>query len=174
MAVGEHVDGYAHEFAVVPVTSLTRAPAGLSLAEAATLPCAGLMAWRALVCHGAVKPGDTLIVQGTGGVSLFALQFAKAAGGTVFATSSSDEKLARLSELRADQVINYRRRPKWGKAATAWTGDCGVDHVVEVGGADTLDQSITDCHMGGHIAMIGVLAGMAGNVSTARIVLNQI
>jgi NADPH:quinone reductase-like Zn-dependent oxidoreductase len=171
---GEHVDGYAREFAVVPATSLTRAPAGLSFVEAATLPCAGLTAWRALVQHGAVRPGDTVIVQGTGGVSVFALQFAKAAGATVIATSSSDEKLARLGNLGADYLINYRREPKWGKAAKAWTGGRGVDHVVEVGGANTLDQSITACRMGGHIAVIGVLAGLAGNVSTARIMLNQI
>jgi NADPH:quinone reductase-like Zn-dependent oxidoreductase len=171
---GEHVDGYAREFAIVPATSLTRAPVGLSLAEAATLPCAALTAWCALVGHGAVKSGDTVIVQGTGGVSVFALQFAKFAGATVIATSSSDEKLARLGELGADHLINYRREPKWGKAAKAWTGGRGVDHVVEVGGAGTLDQSITACRMGGHIAMIGVLAGLTGNVSTARIMLNQI
>ncbi|MFM0347851.1 zinc-dependent alcohol dehydrogenase family protein [Paraburkholderia sp. RL17-347-BIC-D] len=171
---GEHVDGYAREFAVVPATSLTLAPVGLSPAEAATLPCAGLTAWRALVGNGALKPGDTVIVQGTGGVSVFALQFAKAIGASVIATSSSDEKLARLGELGADYLINYKREPKWGKAAKVWTGGRGVDHVVEVGGADTLDQSITACRMGGHIAMIGVLAGLAGKVSTARIMLNQI
>jgi len=171
---GDHVDGYACEVATVPATALTRAPQGLSHEEAATLPCAGLTAWRALVADGPLKPGDAVLVQGTGGVSIFALQIAKAAGATVIATSSSDAKLERLRALGADHVINYKSQPKWGNAAKAWTGGRGVDHVVEIGGADTLGQSITACRMGGHIAMIGVLAGMAGNVSTVRLMANQI
>ncbi|HHY51075.1 MAG TPA: NAD(P)-dependent alcohol dehydrogenase [Alphaproteobacteria bacterium] len=171
---GEHVDGYACEYATVPASACTRAPSGLSHLEAATLPCAGLTAWRALVGNGGIKPGDTVLVQGTGGVSIFALQLAKAAGATVIATSSSDEKLERLRALGADHVINYKSQPKWGAAAKAWTGGRGVDHVVEVGGAETLGQSISACRMGGHIAMIGVLAGMAGNVATARLMANQI
>ncbi len=171
---GDHVDGYACDYATVPAASLTRVPAGLSMAEAATLPCAGLTAWRAVVADGPIKPGDVVLVQGTGGVSIFALQFAKAAGALVVATSSSDEKLERLKALGADHVVNYKAQPKWGSAAKAWTGGRGVDHVVEIGGADTLGQSITACRMGGHIAMIGVLAGTAGNVSTVRIMANQI
>ncbi len=171
---GDHLDGYACEVATVPAMALTRAPAGLSHLESATLPCAGLTAWRALVVDGPLKPGDVVLVQGTGGVSIFALQFAKAAGAVVIATSSSDEKLERLSALGADHVINYKSQPKWGSAAKAFTGGRGVDHVVEIGGADTLGQSITACRMGGHIAMIGVLAGTAGNVSTVRIMANQI
>lgn len=171
---GDHVDGYACEYATVPASALTRMPAGLSHLEAATLPCAGLTAWRALIADGPLKPGDVVLVQGSGGVSVFALQFAKAAGAVVIATSSSDEKLERLKALGADHLINYKSQPKWGGAAKALTGGRGVDHVVEVGGADTLNQSITACRMGGHIAMIGVLAGHAGNVSTVRIMANQI
>ena len=171
---GDHVDGYACEYATVPVSALTRMPVGLSHAEAATLPCAGLTAWRSLMVDGPVKPGDVVLVQGSGGVSVFALQFAKTAGAVVIATSSSDEKLERLKALGADHVINYKSQPKWGGAAKALTGGRGVDHVIEVGGADTLSQSITACRMGGHIAMIGVLAGHAGNVSTARIMANQL
>lgn len=171
---GDQLDGYACEYATVPASALTRAPAGLTLPEAATLPCAGLTAWRALVNDGPLKPGDVVLVQGSGGVSLFALQFAKAAGAVVIATTSSDEKAARLRALGADHVINYKSTPKWGGAAKALTGGRGVDHVVEVGGADSVNQSITACRMGGHIAMIGVLTGMAGNISTVRIMANQI
>lgn len=174
LVAGDQIDGYACEYATVPATALTRAPAGLSHLEAATLPCAGLTAWRSLVADGPLKPSDTVLVQGTGGVSIFALQFAKAAGATVIATSSSDAKLERLRALGADHVINYLSQPKWGSAAKAWTGGRGVDHVVEIGGADTLGQSIAACRMGGHIAMIGVLAGREGKVSTVRIMAQQI
>lgn len=172
--VGEQVDGYACEFATVPTAALTHAPRGYSHQESATLPCAGLTAWHALIVDGAVKPGETVLVQGTGGVSIFALQLAKAAGAAVIATSSSDEKLARLSQLGADHVINYRSQPKWGAAAKAWTGGRGVDHVVEVGGPGTLAQSITACRMGGHIALIGVLTGISGDVPTVRLMAGQI
>lgn len=171
---GDQVDGYAAEYATVPASALTRAPAGLSHQEAATLPCAGLTAWRALVNDGPLAPGDAVLVQGSGGVSIFALQFAKAAGALVIATTSSDEKAERLRALGADHVINYKTHPKWGGAAKAFTGGRGVDHVVEIGGADSVNQSITACRMGGHIAMIGVLTGMAGNISTVRIMANQI
>ncbi|MDO8703833.1 MAG: NAD(P)-dependent alcohol dehydrogenase [Sulfuricaulis sp.] len=171
---GEHIDGFASEYVSMPASCFTRAPRGYSHEEAATLPCAGLTAWRALVADGPIKPGDVVLVQGTGGVSIFALQFAKAAGASVIATSSSDEKLERLKKLGADHVINYKTQPKWGSAAKEWTGGRGVDHVVEVGGPETLAQSITACRMGGHIALIGVLTGMAGNVSTVRLMAHQI
>lgn len=171
---GDQVDGYACEYATVPASALTRAPAGLTFVEAATLPCAGLTAWRALMNDGPLKPGEVVLVQGSGGVSIFALQFAKAAGAVVIATTSSDEKAERLRALGADHVINYKTQPKWGAAAKGFTGGRGVDHVVEIGGADSVNQSITACRMGGHIAMIGVLTGMAGNISTVRIMANQI
>ncbi|MGL4542480.1 MAG: zinc-dependent alcohol dehydrogenase family protein, partial [Polymorphobacter sp.] len=147
---------------------------GYSHAEAATLTCAGLTAWRALVVDGQIKPGATVLVQGPGGVSIFALQFAKALGATVIATSSSDEKLERLKAMGADHLINYKTTPEWGVAAKALTGGRGVDHVVEIGGAGTMNQSIIACRLGGHIALIGVLAGFAGPVNTAAIMGGQI
>jgi len=167
-------DGYAREEAVVPATALTRAPTGYSHAEAATLPCAALTAWRALFVEGRFKPGDTVLVQGTGGVSIFALQFAKAAGARVIATSSSPVKLKRLRELGADHVINYRDDPSWGQTARQLTGGRGVDHVVEIGGPGTLAQSIAACRLRGHIALIGVLTGFAGEVPTVAIMAGNV
>jgi NADPH:quinone reductase-like Zn-dependent oxidoreductase len=167
-------DGYAREEAVVPATALTRAPAGYTHAEAATLPCAALTAWRGLFVEAQVKPGDTVLVQGTGGVSIFALQFAKAAGARIIATSSSPAKLERLREFGADHVINYRQDPKWGQTARQLTGGRGVDHVVEIGGPGTLAQSITACRLGGHVALIGVLTGFAGEVPTAAIMVRNV
>jgi NADPH:quinone reductase-like Zn-dependent oxidoreductase len=171
---GDTVDGYASEYVAAPVRAFTRAPAGWSHTEAATLTCAGLTAWRGLVTDGRPKPGDTVLIQGTGGVSIFALQFAKAAGAMVIATSSSDEKLERLRALGADHVINYRQTPEWGLKAKEITGGRGVDHVVEIGGAGTIAQSIRACRRGGHIALIGVLAGNAGEVPTFEIFLSQL
>jgi NADPH:quinone reductase-like Zn-dependent oxidoreductase len=142
--------------------------------EAATLTCAGVTAWRGLVVCGRVKPGDTVLVLGTGGVSLFALQFAKAAGARVIATSSSDEKLEKLTRLGADTVLNYRAVSDWGRKAKKLTDGRGVDHVIEVGGPATLAQSIEACRMGGHIALIGVLTGFAGEVSIPALFSNQI
>jgi NADPH:quinone reductase-like Zn-dependent oxidoreductase len=166
---GDTIDGYARELITVPAAYFTKAPPGLSHAEAATLCCAGLTAWRGLVVAGQVKQGDVVLVLGTGGVSVFALQFAKAAGATVIATSSSDEKLERLKTLGADYLINYKQEPKWGGKAKELTGGRGVDHVIEIGGAGTLTQSIMALRMGGHIAMIGVLAGLSGEVPTGRL-----
>lgn len=158
IAPGGPAEGYACEFATRPVSHFTQAPTGLSHAEAASLTCAGVTAWRAVVTDGAVKPGETVLVLGTGGVSLFALQFAKAGGATVIATSSSPEKLARLSELGADHVIDHRQVEKWGEAAAALTPH-GVDHVVEVGGPHTMSQSFAAVRSGGHVAVIGAVAG---------------
>jgi NADPH:quinone reductase-like Zn-dependent oxidoreductase len=170
---GEGIDGYAREMACVPASALTRAPIGYSHAEAATLPCAGLTAWRALVTEGALRAGQSVLVQGSGGVSIFALQFAKAMGARVIATSSSDEKLERLQALGADHIINYRSEPNWGKVAHDLT-DGGVDHVVEIGGAGTLPQSIAAVRPGGHISLIGVLAGVQGSVPTALLMQKQV
>lgn len=166
---GDHVDGFASELVAMPETAFTRAPADYSPEEAATLPCAALTAWRGLTSKAGVKPGDWVLTQGTGGVSLFALQFAKAAGCRVIATSSSDEKLARLKELGADALINYIETPDWGAKARDITGGRGVDEVVEIGGAGTLAQSISACRLGGHISLIGILAGFVGEVPTAQI-----
>ncbi|TFI58511.1 NAD(P)-dependent alcohol dehydrogenase [Sphingomonas parva] len=170
---GDGIDGYAREAVVAPASWFTHAPAGWSHAEAATITTAGLTAWRALVVDGGLRAGDTVLVLGTGGVSVFALQLAKAMGAQVVATSSSDEKLERLRDLGADHVINYRSNPDWGAEALRWTGGRGVDHVVEVGGPATLTQSITAVRIGGHIALIGVLTGRGGEVPTAFLMAKQ-
>ena len=164
---GDSTDGYAREVVVRPQHWFTRAPSGYSAAEAATLTCAGLTAWRALFVDGVTRPGSTILIQGSGGVSVFALQFAKAAGAKVIATSSSDAKLERLKALGADELINYKEEPKWGAKALDLTGGRGVDTVVEIGGAGTLDQSMVATRVGGHVALIGVLAGIVGPVQTA-------
>lgn len=164
---GDGIDGYAREAVVTPEHWFTRVPAGYNAAEAATLTCAGLTAWRALFVDNAIRPGSTVLVQGSGGVSIFALQFAKAAGARVIATSSSDAKLERLKALGADELINYKENPAWGMKALELTGGAGVDCVVEIGGAGTLDQSMMATRVGGHVALIGVLAGFAGPIQTA-------
>jgi NADPH:quinone reductase-like Zn-dependent oxidoreductase len=143
---------------------VSRIPSHLSFQEAATLPCAGLTAWRALFEEAKVRPGDTVLVQGTGGVSIFALQFAKLAGASVIVTSSSDEKLERAKALGADYTINYHSVPEWGKAAAEWS-DGGVDHVVEVGGKDTFSQSLEAARVGGTILVIGVLSGFSQQIA---------
>lgn len=169
---GDGTDGYATEYAVVPEMALTHFPADYSFEEAATLTCAGVTAWRALVVNGRLKAGETVLVQGTGGVSIFALQLAKAMGARVIATSSSDAKLERLKALGADHLINYKKTPAWGEAAARLSGR-GVDHVVEIGGPGTLPQSIAAVKMGGHISLIGVLTGWDGVVPTATLMFKQ-
>jgi NADPH:quinone reductase-like Zn-dependent oxidoreductase len=171
---GDGADGYARELVVAPATSFTHVPKGWSAAEAATITCAGVTSWRGLVVDGALKGGETVLVQGTGGVSIYGLQIAKAYGCTVIATSSSDEKLERLKALGADHVINYKSVPEWGKAAVKLTGGRGVDHVLEIGGSGTLPQSMIASRNGGHIALIGVLAGYAGPVSTVTLMGKQL
>lgn len=171
---GDSVEGYASEFVCNAATAFTRIPDHYSLAEAATLPCAAVTAWRGLFAEGGLQPGETVLVQGTGGVSMFALQLAKAAGATVIATSSSDDKLTRAEALGADHLINYKQTPEWGKAAAGLSTRDGIDHVIEVGGQGTLSQSIRACRTGGHIALIGVLTGMAGEVPTGTLMMNQI
>ncbi len=170
---GDGVDGYAREAFTGPATHFTLAPKGWSHAEAATLTTAGLTAWRALVVEGGLKAGDTVLVLGTGGVSIVALQMAKLMGATVVATSSSDAKLERVRGLGADHTINYRSVPDWGAKVRDWTGGRGVDHVIEVGGPGTLAQSIAAVRVGGHIALIGVLTGRGGEVPTAALMARQ-
>lgn len=149
--------GMLAEFVVLPADAFVRIPDSLSFEEAATLPCAGVTAWNALTVGKAVKPGDVVLVMGTGGVSLLALQIARAAGATVVATSSSEEKLARVKALGAAVGINYKTTPEWGQAVVAATGGRGADIVVEVGGAGTLPQSMQAVAYGGAISLIGVL-----------------
>lgn len=164
---GDHADGYAAEYVAMPASAFTRAPKGWTLTEAATLPCAALTAWRALMVEARIKPGDVVLTQGTGGVSIFAVQLAKAAGATVISTSSSAEKLARLKDLGADHLINYKETPDWGAAVAGLTGGRGVDVVVEIGGPGTMNQSLTAVRIGGHISLIGVLTGFSGEIATA-------
>lgn len=170
---GDGIDGYAREYVAAPATWFTRAPQGYSHAEAATLTTAGLTAWRALVVDGGLKAGDSVLVLGTGGVSVFALLLARAMGATVIATSSSDAKLERVRELGAAHTINYTSTKEWGRRVLELTDGRGVDHVVEVGGPGTLPQSIRACRVGGHIALIGVLTGRAGEVPTALLMAKQ-
>jgi NADPH:quinone reductase-like Zn-dependent oxidoreductase len=171
---GDGIDGYAREQVTMPATAFTHAPKDYSHAEAATLPCAGLTAWRALIVDGNLSPGETVLVQGTGGVSVFALQFAKAAGATVIGTSSSDEKLDRLKALGADYLINYRKDENWGGTARRLTGGRGVDHVVEVGGPATLAQSLVAARIGGHIAVIGILTGVTATLPLHTVLTRQL
>ncbi len=171
---GDGAHGFAREYVTAPTSAFTRAPRGFSHAESATLVCAGLTAWRALVVEGGLKPGDIVLVQGTGGVSIFALQFAKAAGATVIATSSSDTKLERLKAMGADEVINYRAEPKWGARARQLTGGRGVDHVVDVGGPATLPQAFSACRVGASVAMVGLLTGHEGPLPTTLMMGRQL
>lgn len=171
---GDGVDGYAREMVTASVNAFTLAPIGWSHVESSTLTTAALTAWRALMGDDALKPGDTVLVQGTGGVSIFALQFAKMAGATVIATSSSDEKLERLKALGADYLINYRQTTNWGEVAREMTGGRGVDHIVEVGGPATLNQSMLAARVGAHISVIGILTGLAGEVSILTALIKQL
>ncbi|RMO10039.1 Oxidoreductase zinc-binding protein [Pseudomonas cichorii] len=171
---GDGIDGYAREQVTARATSFTHAPIGYTHAEASTLTTAGLTAWRALMVDGGLKAGDTVLVQGTGGVSIFALQFAKMAGATVIATSSSDEKLERLRELGADHLINYRKDSNWGETARALTGGRGVDHIIEVGGPSTLEQSMNAARVGGHISVIGILTGVTGELAIVPALVKQL
>jgi len=166
---GDGADGFGCELYAGPETAFTRMPKGWTFDEAATLPCAALTAWRGMYVETRTKPGDWVLVQGTGGVSIFALQFAKATGARVIATSSSQAKMEKLRALGADHVINYKETPDWGKKAFELTGGRGVDEVVEIGGPGTMAQSINACRPGGHISLIGVLTGVSGEVPTAAL-----
>jgi NADPH:quinone reductase-like Zn-dependent oxidoreductase len=170
---GDGIDGFAQAVVVLPATAFTLAPTGWDAVEAATITTAGLTAWRALVVDGKLKAGDTVLLLGTGGVSIWALQIAKAMGARVAITSSSDEKLARATDLGADFTVNYRSDADWGTTVARWTGGRGVDHVVEVGGPATLAQSIAAVRVGGHISLIGVLTGRGGDVPTAALMAKQ-
>lgn len=171
---GDGIDGYAREYVTRPATAFTRAPANYSHLEAATLTTAGVTAWRALMVEAPIRSGETVLIQGSGGVSLFALQLARLAGARVIATSSSDLKLARLQALGADEVINYRDEPEWGQRVLALTDQRGVDLVVEVGGPATLEQSMQATRVGGTVAVIGILSGMLGPFSVVTALARQL
>ena len=158
-ALGGSIDGVMAEYVAFHEDGLVRIPDYLSDEEAATLPCAALTAWHALFEQGRPRPGDTLLLQGTGGVSLFALQFARLAGLRAIITSSSSEKLERALTMGATDGINYRSEPQWEHRVRELTDGVGVDHVIELGGARTLPQSMEAVRMGGRISLIGVLGG---------------
>ncbi len=171
---GDGIDGYAIEQVNAPSTSFTHVPSQYSHVQAATLTTAALTAWRALVVDGKLKAGDTVLVLGTGGVSIFALQMAKSLGAKVIATTSSEAKKQKLLALGADQVINYRDEKNWGDVVLELTAGRGADIVVEVGGPATLAQSIRACRVGGHIALIGILTGYSGEIPTVELMAKQI
>lgn len=174
-ALGAHLPGVLAEYRLFPEYGLLPLPDDLGDLEAACLPCAGLTAWSAVVKLGGVRPGDVVLIQGTGGVALFALQFAKILQARAIVTSSSNIKLERCKTLGADHLINYREHPEWARQAKTLTGGRGVDVVVEVGGAQTLDQSIRAVRVGGTVAMIGVLSGAAASaIPLPLIVMRQV
>jgi NADPH:quinone reductase-like Zn-dependent oxidoreductase len=166
-ALGGAIDGVLAEEVVLEADAAVRFPDHLSFEEAATLPCAGVTAWVGLFVLGGLKAGDTILAMGTGGVSIFALQLAKAAGARVILTSSRDDKLARGRALGADEVVNYRTTPDWDAAARALTGGKGVDHLLEVGGATTLPVSLRATRPGGHLTLVGLLGGERGDLDAA-------
>jgi NADPH:quinone reductase-like Zn-dependent oxidoreductase len=157
-ALGGDIDGMLAEYVVLPQSGVVCFPEHLSYPEASTLPCAGLTAWNALTNVTPIKPGDVVVTQGTGGVSVFALQFAKLMGGVVLGTSSSDEKLERARALGMEAGLNYRQNPEWAKWVLQQTGNRGADLIVEVGGPGTFSQSLQAVRIGGTVAQIGVLS----------------
>ncbi|MEK9722093.1 MAG: NAD(P)-dependent alcohol dehydrogenase [Rhodospirillaceae bacterium] len=172
--LGGPLDGTQTEKLLIAESGVVRAPSYMTAMQAATLPIAALTAWNCIVEQGRTKPGDVVLVQGTGGVALFASQFAKMMGAEVILISSSDEKLERAQALGADHRINYRDNPDWHRAALEITIGRGVDHVVEIGGTGTLDRSVKAVRPSGFVGMIGVLAGVAGEVNLGPVVTRNI
>jgi len=169
-ALGGAIDGVLAEQVRFREEGIVHLPGSYSFEEGATLPCAALTAWQSLIVRGQLVPGETVLLLGTGGVSIFGLQIAKSAGAKVIITSSSDEKLERARKLGADEVINYKTTPEWGKAAASLAGNDGVDHVIEVGGAGTFLQSVRACRFGGKIGLIGILSGLEAQTEIFPIV----
>jgi len=172
-ALGFPIPGAGRELAVFSQEGVSKVPAFLTDQQVACLPCAALTAWRGLFEDARLEPGDTVVLQGTGGVSIFGLQFAKAAGYRTAVTSSSDEKLARAKAMGAEHLINYRTTPDWAKAVREATGGVGADFIMEVGGAGTIQQSLRAVRIGGHIAVIGVVAGAGEGVNPGVLIGNS-
>lgn len=170
---GHGGDGVLAETVIFPAHGVARIPEHLSAAEAASLPCAGLTAWSALATHGGVKPGDTVLIQGTGGVAIFALQFAKLLGATAIVTTSSDRKGEAARALGADHIINYATNPRWSEAARQLAPD-GIDHVIEVGGAETLEGALRAVRPGGIISLVGVLSGAIAPLNLPLAVMRRV
>jgi len=173
-ALGGPLDGTLVEQMIVDEEALVPVPDHLSDEEAATLPCAGVTAWSALVEQGGLRAGDTLLTLGTGGVSIFALQIAKRVGARVIVTSSSDAKLERAKSLGADEILNYKTTPDWDRKVKDLTGGLGADHVLEVGGAGTFGKSVRAVRVAGRISLIGVLSGTTTEVNLAPILMQNI
>lgn len=173
-ALGGAIDGVLAEYKIFSEDGLVHVPESLTDEEAATLPCAAVTAWHALFEHTPGAPGDTVLLQGTGGVSIFALQFAEAAGLRIIVTSSSDQKLERARSLGASEGINYKTDAKWEETARKLTNGEGVDHVVEVGGSDTMPRSLRAVRMHGTVSVIGVLSGAEPAVSPTSILMNSV
>jgi NADPH:quinone reductase-like Zn-dependent oxidoreductase len=173
-ALGGAIPGILREYMIFHQSGLVKPPAHLSDVEAAALPCAGVTSWHALFEEGSSYPGATVLLQGTGGVSLFSLQFAKAAGFRVVITSSSDEKLHRARQLGADETINYKKTPDWEEEARRLTAGVGVDHVIDVGGGDTLARSMRAVRMGGTISVIGALSGSTQAIAPVGVLMNSL
>lgn len=173
-SLGGPLDGVMADYRTFPADALAPVPDYLSNAEAATLPCAALTAWNAVITHSGLKPGDTVLILGTGGVALFALQFSKLAGYKVIITSSSDSKLAMARSLGADIGINYRQHPDWDSEVRRVSKDRGVDLVVELGGEKTLPLSLRAVRTGGSLALIGVLSGAILSANLGLIVTRQL
>ena len=172
--LGGPSDGMLAQFAVLHEDGVTHVPDHLSDEEAATLPCAAVTAWNSLVVQGGMKAGDSVLLLGTGGVSIFALQFATLAGARVIITSKSNEKLEKTKKLGAAEGINYTETPDWDKQVRKLTAGRGVDHVVEVGGADTLPKSINAVRFGGNIGVIGVLSGVGTKLALTSVLMKQV
>lgn len=172
--LGGHLPGMLAEYVVLDQEGVVPVPAHLSDEEAATLPCAAVTSWHALVHEGQTRPGDTILIQGTGGVSLFALQFAHLLGARVIILSKSDDKLARARGMGAAESINYKANPEWDKRVREFTDNAGVDHVVEVGGANTLGRSLRCVRLGGRISVIGVLSGAGGEINPVTVLMKMI
>jgi NADPH:quinone reductase-like Zn-dependent oxidoreductase len=168
-ALGGGVDGTLTTHMVLPEHSLVHVPDELTFEDAATLPCAGVTAWHALVSTGNIGADDTVLLLGTGGVSVIALQIAKMRGARVIITSSSDEKLARARALGADEVINYKTTPEWDKRVRELTGKRGVDHVVETGGGATLPLSLASCALHAQVSIIGLISGVETTIDLRQI-----
>jgi NADPH:quinone reductase-like Zn-dependent oxidoreductase len=173
-ALGGDRDGCLREFGAFDESALVRIPDHFSYEEAAALPCAAVTAYHALFESGKMKPDDTVLLLGTGGVSIFALQMANVYGCRTIVTSSSNEKLERVKELGANDLINYKEREDWDRAVLELTEKRGVDHVVEVGGGETFPKSLNAVRMGGHIAVIGALTGAQGDISPVPILMKSI